>query len=151
MLCCDDCRSLRASRDSANSSIADDAHAQCLADELYGGGGHVAGVGQQQQQQEATPRPKRWSLSPVQHSVEVDDAETVREPDGGELVQHSVEVDDAETVREPDGGEPVRHAATAVTSLQLIMMYMMYNVLHSFIALLIILAYIYMRIVQSIF
>ena len=130
MLCCDDCRSLRASRDSANSSIADDAHAQCLADELYGGGGHVAGVGQQQQQQEATPRPKRWSLSPVQHSVEVDDAETVREP---------------------DGGEPVRHAATAVTSLQLIMMYMMYNVLHSFIALLIILAYIYMRIVQSIF
>ena len=107
MLCCDDCRSLRASRDSANSSIADDAHAQCLADELYGGGGgHVAGVGQQQ---EATPRPKRWSLSPVQHSVEVDDAETVREP---------------------DGGEPVQHAATAVTSLQLIIMYL-YIVLHN--------------------
>ena len=112
MLCCDDCRSLRASRDSANSSIADDAHAQCLADELYGGGGHVACVGQQQQQQqqqEATPRPKRWSLSPVQHSVEVDDAETVREP---------------------DGGEPVQHAATAVTSLQLIIMYL-YIVLHN--------------------
>ena len=117
---------MRTSRDSANSSLADELHPQCLADELcqsgvlnqsssysHSGGFSQSGFSQSgfsqsgfsqsgfsqsgfsqsgySQSGVSEARPKRWSVSPVQHSVEADDGEA-HEPDGGET-------------HEPNGGE----------------------------------------------